>query len=639
MEFFFSEHGTLSRLGRRRSSLQAGPDALIHVKAKEKRIEPSVSLKFKSPDGPFEGNRSINNFSNAIPDAAKRIRNTRKLDFIIRGSQLRYFVEEESPSQRYSEVSEWFGLTALLGIQDNLRNLRLRIKQNLDEDLATKERLDDLKRETDYSINVWVEEYVVEWVNEYYIKPLASDISLQKLEKTDPSYETVRQYKVREENETGLAQLRQSLRELKKVFTKEQKNQTEPGSYSSVGIISPNAEDAEDAKTEMGLIPEIEAAFAKLKTSEQLEKNERQKCANNIFKDIWEAAQQLLSNQDQNFDNCPVCDTPFETTSKGSRAAVTIYIEQQLDSLKSYRNANQELISARKTLNDKVILAKTGISNLLTALEASGNDTQRSNIKHYYDQLNEWRIGQDLPSTTEIKNIIFNLYSTIEEEKKRKEEQQGEATWFKTFEKINALIVIKERLQSIKLVRTELEKLQDNLSIQETFIASEIRKYCQKVINKLRNRVNEIFRAVHPEEEKVPEIRLDLNEESKLSELILLFDFSPNRKNVVPSGYLSDSQIHTLALSLRLAAIEMFNKNIPIIILDDVVTSYDADHRRAIAGLFANQFVEHQILIMTHDERFFHYLRDQLPPSKWIFQRITSLDSFIWSKIQQPQST
>jgi hypothetical protein len=105
-----------------------------------------------------------------------------------------------------------------------------------------------------------------------------------------------------------------------------------------------------------------------------------------------------------------------------------------------------------------------------------------------------------------------------------------------------------------------------------------------------------------------------------------VFDFAPNRQGVPPSGYLSDSQIHTLALSLRLAAIQMFNTDVPLIVLDDVVTSYDADHRRAIAGMLADQFNDHQIVLVTHDERFFAYLKEQLPQGKWIYKRITQLD-------------
>jgi hypothetical protein len=152
-----------------------------------------------------------------------------------------------------------------------------------------------------------------------------------------------------------------------------------------------------------------------------------------------------------------------------------------------------------------------------------------------------------------------------------------------------------------------------------------MRAYGQAVINTLKTRVNEIFRAVDPDHE-APNVRLQLNPDARRPELTLLLDFAPNRQGVPPSGYPSDSQIHALALSLRLAAIQMFNSEVPLIVLDDVVTSYDADHRRAIAGMVADQFNDHQIILVTHDERFFAYLQEQLPQGKWIYKRIVQLD-------------
>lgn len=75
-----------------------------------------------------------------------------------------------------------------------------------------------------------------------------------------------------------------------------------------------------------------------------------------------------------------------------------------------------------------------------------------------------------------------------------------------------------------------------------------------------------------------------------------------------------------------MAAIQQFNVGAPIIALDDIVTSYDADHRRTIAGLIATMFGNCQILITTHDERFFRYLKDQLEPKAWHFTQIIGLD-------------
>ena len=81
-----------------------------------------------------------------------------------------------------------------------------------------------------------------------------------------------------------------------------------------------------------------------------------------------------------------------------------------------------------------------------------------------------------------------------------------------------------------------------------------------------------------------------------------------------------------MALALRLAAIKRFNTGAPIIALDDIVTSYDADHRRAITAMLVKEFTDFQLIITTHDERFFSYLKDQIGDKDWHYRRITRLD-------------
>ena len=124
LEFFFSEDGTLERLGQRRSGRQAGREALEHVKAQAEGIASSVGVAFHSEEGPFDGSRLVAAHYEPKPEAAERVRRARKLDFIIRGYQLRHFVDRQEPSERYKEISAWFGLSALLDIQNNLRAVR-----------------------------------------------------------------------------------------------------------------------------------------------------------------------------------------------------------------------------------------------------------------------------------------------------------------------------------------------------------------------------------------------------------------------------------------------------------------------------------------------------------------------------------
>jgi DNA repair exonuclease SbcCD ATPase subunit len=106
----------------------------------------------------------------------------------------------------------------------------------------------------------------------------------------------------------------------------------------------------------------------------------------------------------------------------------------------------------------------------------------------------------------------------------------------------------------------------------------------EALLNTLRIPTNDLYRKIQGNG-AIP-IRIELPPEEDLNQqrLNLLVDFAPSREGVPPAGYLSDSEIHSLALALRLAAIRQFNVGAPIIALDDIVTSYDADHRRSIFG-------------------------------------------------------
>jgi hypothetical protein len=103
-------------------------------------------------------------------------------------------------------------------------------------------------------------------------------------------------------------------------------------------------------------------------------------------------------------------------------------------------------------------------------------------------------------------------------------------------------------------------------------------------------------------------------------------DFAENRKGVAPSGYLSDSQLHSVALALRLAAVRRFNPGMPLLVLDDVSTSYDADYRRRLVTALKTWMGDCQLIVLTHDQRLFAYLREMLPGGDWDFKQIWALD-------------
>lgn len=69
-----------------------------------------------------------------------------------------------------------------------------------------------------------------------------------------------------------------------------------------------------------------------------------------------------------------------------------------------------------------------------------------------------------------------------------------------------------------------------------------------------------------------------------------------------PLGNFSEGHLDSLGLCIFLAFVRRFNKDFPLIVLDDVLTSIDAGHRMKVAQLLAKEFKNYQIVITTHDE-------------------------------------
>lgn len=87
-----------------------------------------------------------------------------------------------------------------------------------------------------------------------------------------------------------------------------------------------------------------------------------------------------------------------------------------------------------------------------------------------------------------------------------------------------------------------------------------------------------------------------------------------------PRLVLSESQMNGLGLCLFLAAAREFNTDAEFVVLDDVVNSFDADHRAQLAELLVEEFKDYQVIAFTHDPVWFDILRQMSPT--WAFQRI-----------------
>ena len=607
LEFIFSKDGTLERLGQRAMNNQAGPVALSHNLAEEAKITPTVTIGVISGKDTDSGKRLAAGAKRPIPAIAEAMNACFAVSPIIRGHALRTFVENHKPEQRYTDVANWLQLGPLVEVQKNMRALRTQIKTAADDGTALRHIDTQLARETAQVVKAWGATEVLAYANMSVLAPLDPMLMLTTMVVTDPTYVEVEARARAEENRIGLAGLRQIR-----------------NAALALWAATTDEESGENIIT--GAISNFDAAVTTLSAAESKEVAERGKAANTAFQALWEGAEPFFTEDEDATapDTCPVCTTPLADTTAGSAEAIRGHIAKHLGELSVYAAAKKALDEAKvaaSKAHTQLVAALPGLVGLL----GDGDAELKANLETYQAGVAAWTQGS-APTSVDIVAAITKLLHGLNQSIADIEAKQGDHTYIKAKAKIDLLLEMQAEHDLARRTQDELGKLSDALTAQASTISGEIRKKVQALLDKLQTPMNDIYKLIQGASAQPIRLELPSEDDANQQRLNLLIDFAKNRTGVQPGGYLSDSQIHSVALALRMAAIKQFNVGAPIIALDDIVTSYDADHRRTIAGLIATMFDDCQILITTHDERFFNYLKDQLEVKAWHFTRIIGME-------------
>jgi ABC-type lipoprotein export system ATPase subunit len=605
LEFMFSKDGTLERLGLRAVNNQAGLQALVHNLADDLKIASEVTIEVASGRNTAYGSRSATETGRPIPPVATSLKKCFKVSPIIRGYELRSFVEHLTPEERYTEIAAWLQLDPLTQVQTNIRSLRKQVTaaaadekqlQNIDQRLA---------RATSQVIRTWDVSALLSHVNNAILAPLDQSLQLTDINEKDAAYIELEFRAKVEENKLGLGSLRQMRNSL-------------------VSLQSGVVEGDINATGMSGAIPVFERAVEALSTAKYHEAKERTKVADAVFQDLWNAAAPFFEVGVQAPETCPVCETLISQTTAGNAVAIRQNLKQHLDHLADYAVAKKSLDEAQATATKAHDTLLARLPTLIDILDEENLDLKEKLIA-YQSGINSWPQAVP-PASTNVVSAMVKLLQILDWKITEIEQKQGDHTYIKAKANIDQLLELQTERTLALRTQEELRMLSSALKAQEVIVSAQIRARVQTLLDKVQTPMNDMYKIIQGCDAASIRLALPAEEDTNQQRLNLLIDFSQNRMGVHPSGYLSDSQIHSIALALRIAAITTFNAAAPIIALDDVVTSYDADHRRTIARLISTISGDCQILITTHDERFFNYLKELLLPQSWHFKRITSLD-------------
>lgn len=127
--------------------------------------------------------------------------------------------------------------------------------------------------------------------------------------------------------------------------------------------------------------------------------------------------------------------------------------------------------------------------------------------------------------------------------------------------------------------------------------------YFKTILDRISGRVADIYAKLHPGED-LRDVCIEPWGDKGL-ELAVTFHGSRQKP---PHGVLSESHLNSLAVAVFLAMAETFNEDLGFVVLDDVVNSFDNEHRGELAALLATEFRDRQLIVLTHDHLFYDRL-------------------------------
>jgi RecF/RecN/SMC N terminal domain len=165
-----------------------------------------------------------------------------------------------------------------------------------------------------------------------------------------------------------------------------------------------------------------------------------------------------------------------------------------------------------------------------------------------------------------------------------------------------ALGSFRDRVKEISKMEPDIEMKRLKLEVAEalfTAFSEAKRTRVQAAYDLIQGTIQQYYSRLHPGEPSRT-IRLQVSPGRRASTKIAVDSFNLTGED--PRALESEGHLDSLGICIFLAFVEAFSPNCPLIVLDDVVTTIDAGHRRRLAELLFEEFSDKQLVVTTHDE-------------------------------------
>jgi len=334
--------------------------------------------------------------------------------------------------------------------------------------------------------------------------------------------------------------------------------------------------------------------------------------------------------------SCPLCDTPWlpgklrEYLEKRLSAAQTAAqhqkcISELASSIADPVNATiasiQYVIAAAQTityLQEDITLLQSWASDLQNISFALSSPVQRYPLPHFTADRVQRMLAPD--------NYMESLARVESAIKSRHPKLTPEQTAWDTLTRLEENLKALERAETI-LKHTQLSYQRASILLDSYQVARD--GVLKQLYDDVQDRFVELYRQLHGSDEA--------NFVAKIEPGGAGIDFEVDfygRGTHPPHALHSEGHQDSMGLCLYLALAEQLTKGlIDLVILDDVMMSVDADHRREVCHLLGTCFPDRQFLITTHDKTWANQLK-----SEGVVNSRRIIEFFNWSIDTGPQT-
>lgn len=329
---------------------------------------------------------------------------------------------------------------------------------------------------------------------------------------------------------------------------------------------------------------------------------------------IDEGRRYLVTHNDET--HCPLCETELEQ----SLDALLVRLKERSDALQDLRDSKSTRVAALQRLRQYADNVADQLKKDLAHSELFEADTKTElrNVRAMALRFSRFLARADRDDFSDDVALPEGLQSIGETRISLAAALKVQKTALVPPDstKLEAAIALLERVivswsdvDKAEAAIVESREILRRTTVAKNCFSSSREKAIQQVFTHIAGTVLEYYKRLHDfaDGDKASECTaLELKPTSRAATggLRLAIQFLGLANSKDPRAFLSEGHLDSLGLCLFLAAVRIFNPPGSLLVLDDVLTSIDKNHRRRVGELLLSEFKDFQIILTTHDDHW-----------------------------------